>query len=56
VYDTLNELIESLHLRDVIKSRKAYRKLDEIIERFVINHSTKEYVRGAIHTNTIEGF
>jgi transposase-like protein len=35
---------------------RAYRKMDELIERFVINHSSKEYVRGAIHTNTIEGF
>lgn len=35
---------------------KSYKKMDELIERFVINHSTKEYSRGAIHTNTIEGF
>ncbi len=34
----------------------AYKQMDEIIERFVINHSAKEYVRGAVHTNTIEGF
>jgi len=34
----------------------AYKKMDEIIERFVINHSAKEYARGAVHTNTIEGF
>jgi transposase-like protein len=34
----------------------AYKKMDELIERFVINHSQKEYVRGAVHTNTIEGF
>lgn len=35
---------------------RAYKKMDELIERFVINHSTKEYARGAVHTNTIEGF
>jgi transposase-like protein len=34
----------------------SYKKMDELIERFVINHSAKEYVRGAVHTNTIEGF
>jgi transposase-like protein len=35
---------------------RSYQKMDEIIERFVIQHSQKEYARGAIHTNTIEGF
>lgn len=35
---------------------RAYQKMDELIERFVINHSSKQYVQGAIHTNTIEGF
>jgi len=34
----------------------SYKQMDAIIERFVINHSAKEYTRGAIHTNTIEGF
>lgn len=34
---------------------RAYNKMDEIIERFVINHTSKQYVQGAIHTNTIEG-
>lgn len=35
---------------------RSYQKMDEIIERFVIQHSQKEYARGAVHTNTIEGF
>ncbi len=35
---------------------RAYKKMDEIIERYVINHSAKEYSRGNIHTNSIEGF
>ena len=34
---------------------RGYSKMDDIIEHFVIEHQ-KEYVRGAIHTNTIEGF
>ncbi len=34
----------------------SYRKMDELIEHFVVKHSAKEYARGAIHTNTIEGF
>ncbi len=35
---------------------RAYNKMDELIERFVVKHSEKEYSKGAIHTNTIEGF
>ena len=35
---------------------RAYKKMDEIIERYSINHSEKEYSRGKTHTNTIEGF
>ncbi len=34
----------------------AYNKMDEIIERFVINHSKKIYANSTIHTNNIEGF
>lgn len=34
---------------------KGYSPMDDIIEHFVIKHS-KEFTRGAIHTNTIEGF
>lgn len=33
-----------------------YGALDSTFERHVINHSNKEYVRGEVHTNTIEGF
>ena len=32
-----------------------YKKFDDIMQHLVINHS-KEYVRGEIHTNTIEGY
>ena len=35
---------------------RAYKKMDELIERYVVNHSAKEYARGNTHTNTIEGF
>lgn len=35
---------------------RSYKKMDELIERHVINHSSKEYARGNVHTNTIEGF
>lgn len=34
---------------------KGYANMDKYIEHFVIEHQ-KEYVRGSIHTNTIEGF
>ena len=35
---------------------RGYLRMDAVIDRFVVNHSKKEYSRGAIHTNTIEGF
>ena len=35
---------------------KSYKAFDEFVQREVINHSKKEYVRGDVHTNTIEGF
>ena len=35
---------------------QAYKKLNEFYDHESINHSNKEYVRGDIHTNTIEGF
>ncbi|HRT84711.1 MAG TPA: IS1595 family transposase [Bacteroidales bacterium] len=36
---------------------KSYTGVDhEFAEHHVINHSSKEYVRGEIHTNTIEGY
>lgn len=35
---------------------KGYNKFDEEVQRLVIKHSAKEYVKGEIHTNTIEGF
>jgi transposase-like protein len=36
---------------------KSYKGLDkEFAEHHVINHSEKEYVRGAIYTNTVEGY
>jgi transposase-like protein len=34
---------------------KSYKELETYIERLVINHS-KEYSRGIVHINTIEGF
>ncbi|MFH2141092.1 MAG: IS1595 family transposase [Bacteroidota bacterium] len=35
---------------------KGYARMDDIIEHFTVEHSAKEYVRGAIHTNSVEGF
>ncbi len=34
----------------------SYRSLDGTYDRESINHGSGEYVRGAVHTNTIEGF
>ena len=35
---------------------KSYRNFDEIVQHYTINHGKKEWVRGALHLNTIEGF
>jgi len=35
---------------------KSYKKFDEIIQHYTVNHSKKQFVKGAMHTNTIEGF
>ncbi len=33
-----------------------YKGLNKNFEHFIINHGNEEYVRGIVHTNTIEGF
>jgi transposase-like protein len=33
-----------------------YRKMSDDFAHQVVNHSAEEYVRGAVHTNTIEGY
>lgn len=33
-----------------------YRKMSDDFSHEVVNHSAEEYVRGAVHTNTIEGY
>jgi len=35
---------------------RGYRKFDEEVQHLIVTHSEKEYVRGNVHTNTIEGF
>lgn len=35
---------------------RSYNSFDKYVTRHIINHSKKEYVRGDVHTNTIEGF
>ncbi|HBF88045.1 MAG TPA: IS1595 family transposase [Bacteroidales bacterium] len=35
---------------------KSYKAFDEIVQHYTVNHSKKEYVKGMMHTNTIEGF
>ena len=34
----------------------SYKKFDEVIQHYTIYHSKKQYVKGIMHTNTIEGF
>jgi transposase-like protein len=35
---------------------KGYRGFDKVVQHLTVNHSKKEYVKGIINTNTIEGF
>lgn len=35
---------------------RGYQKFDDIVQHLTINHSKKEFSKGVIHTNTIEGF
>jgi transposase len=64
VDDTTRESLQSVIKGAVIKNATVlitdewlgYRGLSKEMAHVVINHSEKEYVRGAFHTNTIEGF
>lgn len=35
---------------------RSYRSFDEIVQHYTVDHSKKQWVRGAMHVNTIEGF
>ncbi len=35
---------------------KSYKSFDDIIQHYTIHHSKKQWVKGMMHTNTIEGF
>lgn len=35
---------------------RSYKNFDDVVQHYTIYHSKKEYVRGIMHTNTIEGF
>lgn len=35
---------------------RGYMKFDDIIKHYSVNHSKGEFVKGSVHTNTIEGF
>lgn len=35
---------------------KSYKSFDEIVQHYTVDHSKKQWVKGMMHTNTIEGF
>ena len=35
---------------------RSYNKFDEYVTHYTVNHKKKEYVRGNVHTNTVEGY
>jgi transposase-like protein len=61
--DTTSETIEPLVYESVAPGStistddaRVYRPLAALYRHDAVNHSEKEYVRGEVHTNTIEGF
>ncbi len=58
-YTSLSKEIE-LHVEKDAKlytdEWRSYMKLGATYDHFVVNHGAKEYVRGNVHTNTIESF
>lgn len=40
----------------VTDAKPAYKQFDKLVEHLTINHKKEGYVKGAIHTNTIDGF
>lgn len=50
--ETVN-LDKSIVVTDEFRS---YKKFDEVIQHYTIYHSKKQYVKGIMHTNTIEGY
>lgn len=52
----LKEYVKTDNAVVVTDEFRSYKGFDEIVQHYTIDHSKKEYVRGAMHTNTIEGF
>ncbi|MFA6066871.1 MAG: IS1595 family transposase [Candidatus Babeliaceae bacterium] len=56
----INMLRENVKLQPSTKvmtdDYRGYMKFDDIVKHYSVNHSKGEYVRGSVHTNTIEGF
>jgi len=52
----LNEYVKIENTIVVTDEFSSYKGFDKIVEHLTINHSKKEYVRGVIHTNTLDGF
>lgn len=52
---TISEFVEP-NTRMLTDEHRAYNKLHENYQHERVNHRSKEYVRGDVHTNTIEGY
>lgn len=58
-YEIIENIVENVKKDSQIISdqRKAYSKTKRIgYKHLAVNHGKREYVRGEVHTNTIEGF
>jgi len=65
VIEKINSLMLMTMLKQFVQTDEAtlmtdelasYHAADKFMEHFTVTHSQKEYVRGAVHTNTVEGF
>jgi transposase-like protein len=52
----LKEYVNTENSIVVTDEFKSYNNFDEVIQHYTVNHSKKEFVKGMMHTNTIEGF
>lgn len=56
IQDFIERNVQSKATSIITDSGKVYKRSDKTHDRFSVNHSKREYVRGDIHINTVETF
>jgi transposase-like protein len=52
----LNEYVKTENAVVVTDEFRSYHGFDAVVQHYTIEHGKKQWVKGAMHTNTIEGF